>query len=119
MKHNVTAPSVGESITEVSILKWAKQSGQAVKNGELLLEIESDKATVEVVAPASGVLTQVKPAGERIPIGEVIGIIDTDATATVAADAPKPSAPSAPKSAPAAAPASSTSVVTARATRSW
>ncbi len=99
MKHNVVAPSVGESITEVSILKWAKQNGQAVKNGELLLEIESDKATVEIVAEASGVLTQLKPAGERIPVGELIGVIDDAATATTAADAPVA------KSAPAAAPA--------------
>ncbi len=86
MKHNVVAPSVGESITEVSILKWAKQNGQAVKNGDLLLEIESDKATVEIVAEASGVLTQLKPAGERIPVGELIGVIDDAATASVAAD---------------------------------
>ena len=54
MKHNVKAPSVGESISEVSILKWTKKDGQAVKNGDLILEIESDKATVEIVAEASG-----------------------------------------------------------------
>ncbi len=87
MKHNVKAPSVGESITEVSILKWAKQSGQAVKSGDLLLEIESDKATVEIVAENAGVLQILKEAGERVPIGEVIGVIDDAATATVAASA--------------------------------
>ena len=81
MKHNVVAPSVGESITEVSILKWHKQTGQAVKPGDLLMEIESDKATVEIVAEQSGVLTQVKPAGERIPIGEVVATIDDAAKA--------------------------------------
>ena len=88
MKHNVVAPSVGESITEVSILKWAKQNGQAVKTGELLLEIESDKATVEIVAEQNGVLNIMKPAGERINIGTVIGMIDDAGTATVAASAP-------------------------------
>ncbi len=76
MKHNVVAPSVGESITEVSILKWAKENGQQVKNGDLLLEIESDKATVEIVAEFNGALTILKPAGERIPVGEVIAVID-------------------------------------------
>jgi len=85
MKYNVVAPSVGESITEVSILKWAKPNGSAVKTGELLLEIESDKATVEIVAEQSGVLTQLKPVGERIPIGEVIGMIDDSATASASA----------------------------------
>jgi len=97
MKHNVVAPSVGESITEVSILKWTKQSGQAVKSGELLLEIESDKATVEIVAEATGVLTILKPPGERIPVGEVVGLIDDTGTATVAASAPAASAPAASK----------------------
>ncbi len=82
MKHNVLAPSVGESITEVSILKWAKQSGEAVKKGDLLLEIESDKATVEIVAETSGVITHLKPAGERIPIGAVVGVIDDEGKAT-------------------------------------
>ena len=76
MKHNVVAPSVGESITEVSILKWLKSNGQQVKNGEVLLEIESDKATVEVAAEATGALTIVKQAGERMAVGAVIGQID-------------------------------------------
>ncbi len=104
MKKNVVAPSVGESITEVSILKWHKQSGQAVKNGELLLEIESDKATVEIVAESNGVLTILKPQGERSPVGEVIGVIDDAAKATVAPGAPAPTA-SAPAAAAKATPA--------------
>jgi 2-oxoglutarate dehydrogenase E2 component (dihydrolipoamide succinyltransferase) len=104
MKFNVVAPSVGESITEVSILKWHKQNGEAVKANEVLLEIESDKATVEVVAEKPGVLNIIKQAGERIPIGEVVAIIDDAATATVAsgssaasqAGAPSPQAATAP-----------------------
>jgi 2-oxoglutarate dehydrogenase E2 component (dihydrolipoamide succinyltransferase) len=83
MKQNIVAPSVGESITEVSILKWAKKNGEAVKQGELLLEIESDKATVELVAEATGVLNILKQPGERVPVGAVIGMIDTDAKASV------------------------------------
>ncbi len=101
MKHNVKAPSVGESITEVSILKWLKQSGQAVKTGEMLLEIESDKATVEIVAETSGVLQILKQNGERVPIGEVIATIDDQGKATVAAGAASAPAPSAPASRPA------------------
>jgi 2-oxoglutarate dehydrogenase E2 component (dihydrolipoamide succinyltransferase) len=103
MKHNVVAPSVGESITEVSILKWSKQSGQAVKVGDKLLEIESDKATVEIVAEKAGVLAITKAEGERIPIGAVIGTIDDAGTATVAASAAAPAAAKA-TAAPAPAP---------------
>jgi 2-oxoglutarate dehydrogenase E2 component (dihydrolipoamide succinyltransferase) len=99
MKTNVLAPSVGESITEVSILKWAKQNGEAVNKGDLLLEIESDKATVEVVAETSGVIFHQNAAGDRIKIGAVIGIIDSDAkptaTASAAPAAAKPAATSA------------------------
>jgi 2-oxoglutarate dehydrogenase E2 component (dihydrolipoamide succinyltransferase) len=109
MKFNVVAPSVGESITEVSILKWSKKNGQAVKVGEKLLEIESDKATVEIVAEKPGVLQILKAEGERILIGAVIAVIDDAATATVAASAAAPAAsasasqPASPSAAPVAA----------------
>lgn len=95
MKHNVVAPSVGESITEVSILKWLKADGQQVNNGEVLLEIESDKATVEVAAEATGALTITKQAGERIPVGEVIGLIDDAVKGTAGAEPSKSPAPAA------------------------
>lgn len=102
MKHDVKAPSVGESITEVSILKWAKQNGEYVKSGDLLMEIESDKATVEIVAEASGGLTILKPAGERVTIGTVLAQIDdtikaSDAKVVAAPAASKAAAPSAVK----------------------
>ncbi|MBI2712556.1 MAG: 2-oxoglutarate dehydrogenase complex dihydrolipoyllysine-residue succinyltransferase [Bdellovibrio sp.] len=111
MKHNVLAPSVGESITEVSILKWVKKNGQAVKSGDLLLEIESDKATVEIVAEFSGALTVLKPEGERVPIGDIIGMIDDAAQGTAGAEAPKAAAGPAPAAAakPAAAPTQTSS----------
>jgi len=112
MKHNVVAPSVGESITEVSILKWLKSNGQQVKNGEVLLEIESDKATVEVAAEATGALTILMQAGERMNVGSVIGMIDDAVTGTVGAEPAKAAAPSAAATAAhtaAAAPTSGTS----------
>lgn len=81
MKHNIVAPSVGESITEVSILKWRKSDGEFVKNGETILEIESDKATVEIIAEFSGGLKILKKEGDRVAIGEIIGAIDDQAAA--------------------------------------
>jgi len=101
MKHDILAPVVGESITEVSILKWAKENGAQVKAGDQILEIESDKATVEIVAEQSGMLTITKPAGERVQVKSVIGFIDDAATGTASAGASAPTvAPPAPPSAP-------------------
>lgn len=100
MKHNILAPLVGESITEVSILKWNKKNGEAVKSGEQILEIESDKATVEIVAEKSGVLNILKQAGERVAVKSVIGFIDDEGTATTTASSAPSAAPSsAPKAA--------------------
>jgi 2-oxoglutarate dehydrogenase E2 component (dihydrolipoamide succinyltransferase) len=102
MRKNVVAPSVGESITEVSILKWAKKNGEAVKTGDLLLEIESDKATVEIIAEHTGTLQILKPAGEMIPIGEVVAFIDdaipasTGGAGAGATPPPLPGAPGTP-----------------------
>ena len=89
MKHEILAPMVGESITEVSILKWTKPSGAQVKSGETLLEIESDKATVEIVAEQTGTLTILKADGERVNVKSVIGSIDDAVQGTVSATMPK------------------------------
>jgi 2-oxoglutarate dehydrogenase E2 component (dihydrolipoamide succinyltransferase) len=102
MKHDILAPMVGESITEVSILKWTKPNGSQVKSGDLLLEIESDKATVEIVAEYAGALTILKNDGERVNVKSVIGSIDDAATGTASADSSKspPPPPSAKPSSP-------------------
>ena len=73
----VVAPQVGESIKEVRILNWKKNSGDLVKSGEILLEIETDKASVEVAAQYSGKLQIIKNAEETVPVGAVLGNIDT------------------------------------------
>lgn len=78
MAHQVVAPSVGESITEVSILKWHKQNGESVEVGDILLEIESDKATVEIVAEEAGILRTLKEEGDTVQIGEQIAEITED-----------------------------------------
>ncbi len=111
MKHEILAPLVGESITEVSILKWTKQNGQAVKAGEVLLEIESDKATVEIVAEHSGALTILKGDGERVAVKSAIAFIDDSVTGTAGTSAdktpPPPPSASRPTTPAPAAPAAS------------
>ncbi len=85
MKLNIVAPNVGESITEVRIASWLKANGDAVKVGDVVVEIESDKATVEVVAEANGALQILKQAGDTVPVGEVLGMIDATKAGTAVA----------------------------------
>ena len=85
MKYEILAPMVGESITEVSILKWTKKNGEAVKSGDVLLEIESDKATVEIVAEHSGALTILKNDGERVQVKSPIAFIDDSVEGSLSA----------------------------------
>jgi 2-oxoglutarate dehydrogenase E2 component (dihydrolipoamide succinyltransferase) len=79
MPVDITIPSPGESITDVSVGAWLKSSGEWVEKDEPLVEIESDKAALEVPAPESGVLTIIAGQGEEMNVGDVIGSIDPDA----------------------------------------
>src|SRR6478752_1701070 len=83
----ITVPGVGESITEGILARWLKADGAAVKAGEPLFELETDKASNVVPAPASGVLKVDVPEGTTIPIGATIGSIDPAATAAAIATA--------------------------------
>ena len=59
MTIDITIPALGESITEATILRWLKTAGEAVELDEVIVEIETDKATMELVAPESGVLSEI------------------------------------------------------------
>ena len=103
MKIDIVVPSVGESVREGMIHKWLKQDGEQVKTDDVLVELETDKATVEVVAEHSGVLKIIKREGETVTIGEVLATIDDSATVSPspAVPASKPSKKSAPQPPPA------------------
>ena len=79
MSVEITIPSPGESISEVTLGTWTKQSGDWVEKDEIIVEIESDKATLEITSPASGVLNATGSTGDELEVGAVIGTIDTDA----------------------------------------
>lgn len=100
MIHEIVAPTVGESISEVRILAWNKKNGELVNNGDTIAEIESDKATVEVIAEATGVLKILKESGEMIPVGKTIAQIDDSGKPTVASS--KAATPAVASKAPAA-----------------
>ena len=92
MPIELKVPEVGESITEVMIGTWKKREGDAVAADESVVEIESDKATVELPAPAAGTIAKVlKGSGERAVVGEVIGYLEPAAAG--AAVPPQPPQP--------------------------
>ncbi len=94
MAIELKVPEVGESITEVMIGVWKKNVGDAVSADEVIVEIESDKATVELPAPSNGVVTKiVKQAGEQAVVGEVIGYLDAVSSASQSAPAASPEVP--------------------------
>lgn len=84
----IKVPAVGESITEGTIAQWTKKSGEFVKRDEVVLVLETDKASVEVVAETDGVLTTKAKAGDVVKVGSVVGEIDE----TKSAPAPQPAA---------------------------
>ncbi|HWV39432.1 MAG TPA: 2-oxoglutarate dehydrogenase complex dihydrolipoyllysine-residue succinyltransferase [Vulgatibacter sp.] len=101
MSVNVTVPSLGESIVEAAIEKWQKKPGEWIAKGETIVTVESDKATLEVPSPASGILRKVlKADGASVKIGEVIGEIEEGEKPAAGAPAPAPSAPPPPAAAP-------------------
>ncbi len=110
MAQEFVVPTLGESVTEATVAKWFKKPGDAVKADEPLVELETDKVTVEVPAPTSGVLKdQFVKEGDTVEVGAKLGSIDAGAkggnAAPAAATPAKAEAPKAAVAAPAAAPA--------------
>ncbi|MBC7387968.1 MAG: 2-oxoglutarate dehydrogenase complex dihydrolipoyllysine-residue succinyltransferase [Opitutaceae bacterium] len=98
----VKVPTVGESISEVTIAKWHKKSGDSVKVNDLLCELESDKATFELNAESDGVLEVLAKEGDTVPIGALLckiegnGVVSKPATTPAAVDQVKPAPQSQP-----------------------
>jgi 2-oxoglutarate dehydrogenase E2 component (dihydrolipoamide succinyltransferase) len=101
---DIRVPTLGESVTEATVGKWFKQPGDAVAVDEPLVELETDKVTLEVPAPAAGILSEIAAKdGETVAVGALLGQIkDGAGAAAKAAPAAKPAEP--PKPAPAPAP---------------
>lgn len=106
MPVDIIIPMLGESITEATILRWLKVTGESVEGDEVIVEIETDKATMELVAPEAGVLLILKGEGEKVQIGDVIGHVTPGAEGKTSVRAPAAMATQStavPVSAPAAA----------------
>ncbi len=106
---DILVPVLGESVTEATIAKWTKKSGDTVKKDEMLVELETDKVSLEVASPADGVLTILVGEGETVTPGMVMGTVGGAGAA-----AAKPAAVAAPVAAAAApAPVAAASAPTA------
>src|ERR1700721_3149166 len=93
MATEIKVPTLGESVTSATVARWMKRPGEAVTADEPLVELETDKVTVEVNAPVAGVLTAISvPEGTEVEVGAVLGVVDPAAAQTVAGPAATPSA---------------------------
>jgi len=107
MPIEVRIPTLGESVSEGVIVRWNKADGDTVQVDEPLLELETDKASVEIPAEVGGVLRILKQAGETVQVGDIVARIEDGAGTKVAAPkpAPAPAVPPPPTAAPAPPPA--------------
>jgi 2-oxoglutarate dehydrogenase E2 component (dihydrolipoamide succinyltransferase) len=100
---DIMTPALGESVTEATVARWTKKPGDAVKRDEVLVELDTDKVSLEVVAPEDGVLSGIDAAeGETVTPGQRLGQVGAAAGGKpAAAPAPEPKAAPAPEPAPA------------------
>lgn len=96
MAIEIKVPSVGESITEVTLVKWLKKDGDYVNRDEVIAELESEKATFEINAEQAGVLKTIAAEGDTLKIGDITCSIDTEAAKPEAAAPAATAAPAAP-----------------------
>ncbi|HWZ39702.1 MAG TPA: 2-oxoglutarate dehydrogenase complex dihydrolipoyllysine-residue succinyltransferase [Bradyrhizobium sp.] len=101
----IRVPTLGESVTEATIGRWFKKAGEAVAVDEPLVELETDKVTIEVPAPSAGVLGEISAKdGDTVAVGALLGLINEGAAGARPAAAPAPAAkPAAPPPLPPAA----------------
>jgi pyruvate/2-oxoglutarate dehydrogenase complex dihydrolipoamide acyltransferase (E2) component len=95
----VLMPKLSDAMETGKVIKWLKKEGDAVKGGDVIAEIETDKANVEIEAFGAGVLRKIIVSeGGQVPVGDLIGVIadPADDIASVAAAPAKPAAPAAP-----------------------
>ncbi len=77
MKENIHLPRMGQTMTEGSVVKWLKSEGEAVKKGENIVEIMTDKVTTELESPKEGMLRILVKEDVTVPVGTIIGeVID-------------------------------------------
>jgi len=91
MPTEIKVPTLGESVTSATVARWLKKAGEAVAADEPLVELETDKVTVEVNAPAAGTLAEITaPEGEEVTIGALLGLLSGAAASPARPEVPVP-----------------------------
>jgi 2-oxoglutarate dehydrogenase E2 component (dihydrolipoamide succinyltransferase) len=95
----IKVPALGESIREATVARWLKSAGEEVKVDEALVELETDKVTLEVTSPASGILKEVRAnTGSTVTVGDLLGLVEKGESASVAKPTSQTVSPSTPLS---------------------
>lgn len=97
MALEIKVPTVGESISEVTLAKWIKEDGTYAQRDEIIAELESEKATFEINAEQAGMIKHIAKEGDTLQIGDVVCSIDTDAAAPEVKETPKAEATAKPE----------------------
>ena len=103
MTVEIKVPTLGESVTEATVIQWFKAAGESIATDEMLLELETDKVTLEVPSPAGGRLAEIRvEAGDNVEVGAILGLIEEGVAgeqpakpAQATAAAPEPEIPAA------------------------
>src|SRR5436190_10453216 len=91
MTIEIRVPTLGESVTEATVARWLKQPGETITRDEPIVELETDKVTLEVPAPAAGTLGEIRAGeGTNVPVGAVLGIIADGAAGSAPPPRPPP-----------------------------
>src|SRR5256885_12465981 len=94
MPIEIRVPTPGESVTEATVARWLKQPGETITRDEPVVELETDKVTLEVPAPAAGTLGEIRAGeGTNVPVGAILGIIADGAAGSGAPPPPPPPPP--------------------------
>ena len=89
MLHEIMVPDLAESTIEATVATWIKKSGDIVEEGEVIIELDTDKVSLEVVTPVSGQIKEVnKNEGETVLVGELLGIVDDSVAQSAKSDKP-------------------------------
>ena len=93
MANEIRVPTLGESVSEATVGQWLKKAGEAVNADEPVVELETDKVSVEVPAPSSGVMGEITVnEGETVEVGALLGVISSDGSVAAKPAAAKPAA---------------------------
>ena len=81
----IIVPQLGESVSEATVASWHKKPGDAIEVDELLVELETDKVTLEVNSPVNGILSEIKaPKGDTVEVGNLLGVVKEGGEANAA-----------------------------------